>query len=1415
MKFKILQFIFCFSILVSPHLSFGQLPAESNNFITYDTIYNGPGQTWRIRISRPANMFTAGHPDTASRPAIITMPGIGEVGTNYANLQKYGPHYWLNNGWDGSVITGSGKHYPILITVIAEAVNPRASSTIPLIQHLLNTYHIKRNSVHLAGLSMGAFTWAALMNAQTSAGDETGMKMIKSLVLLQGAGQGATSGLMGSAIPYDPTGFSAFGHWAAKYNGKFFGLEGTNDGRKVWEPRDNMNDSIPNSAYFSYETYGGGSHCCWNTMYDPNNKNWRSIPTVTNTNIGYGAHPNSMGSYTDGYSIFQWMIRQGDTSIVNGGTPANQSPTANAGSDKTITLPTNTVTVTGSGIDPDGTITGYQWTKLTGPSTYTIATPMQAQTAINNLVQGVYTFELRVTDNQGATGKDTVQVTVNAAGNQVPTANAGTNQSITLPTNIVTLTGTGTDPDGTISGYQWTKLTGPASYTIASPTQAQTAINNLVQGVYTFELRVTDNQGATGKDTIEVTVNTAANTNSNSNGVKVGTGEYQVGFIDSAKQLWGLGNLSNIGINGIGTVGVPKRMLVTPFDLKFNSVVGALHGLGAIDTAGYVWVVGDNDQFQHGQGNSINPILLPQRITVDSAGNPFTNVRDLVGWFVKDGSNGYNGFYAVKQDGTLWTWGRTVFGMRAVGVYGYDSPRPVQIIMPGGRLIKQIIAGQFAIALCTDGTVWTWGQGASANNLGMTSPTDDVKWYPRQLTSLSNIKQIAGGSNWNYALSNSNVLYGWGSYGDNLGNSNGLPIPTPSLLNNITNNLPHPINTIVTNSAVTHVILTDGSLWGWGDNGQGTVGNGQRVVFTIDGGNPFNRGNLQVVLPEHIAPGIIFDTVFGATTYTYHTYARDTSNNLYCWGRGKSAVLANQLRPTSSAITATYGNSWDIAYPTPVNPFTITTSYFQTSDYCVKVASGGSPCDQYAIPSNTRPNANAGNDTSITSNTFRLNATASTDNVFISRYEWSQVSGPSLASIDLPASKTPLVSGLITGTYVFKVLTEDNGWFLDSSNITIYVNSSPPPNQSPTANAGSDKTITLPTNTVMLTGSGIDPDGTITGYQWTKLTGPATYTIATPTQAQTAINNLVQGVYTFELRVTDNQGATGNDTVQITVNAANQSPTANAGSDKTITLPTNTVTITGSGIDPDGTISGYQWTKLTGPSTYTIASPTQAQTAINNLVQGVYTFELRVTDNQGATGKDTVQVTVDAAANQSPTANAGSDKTITLPTNTVTVTGSGIDPDGIITGYQWTKLTGPATYTIASPTQAQTLINDLIAGEYSFELSVTDIQGAVDRDTMVITVNEALENNRTFLIFPNPAVESINIQFDKGTDQNKSVISIYTISGILVYSEEYVISPIERARPKQINISKLPAGIYFIKVDSNKNNSKGLKFIKQ
>ncbi|MBB2144857.1 family 16 glycosylhydrolase [Pedobacter sp. LMG 31464] len=101
--------------------------------------------------------------------------------------------------------------------------------------------------------------------------------------------------------------------------------------------------------------------------------------------------------------------KKGDTPAA----PANKVPFANAGADQTITLPVNTVILTGSGTDADGTIASYLWTYISGPSTYTIATPAQAQTSINNLVQGTYLFELRVTDNQGATGRIVVTITVN------------------------------------------------------------------------------------------------------------------------------------------------------------------------------------------------------------------------------------------------------------------------------------------------------------------------------------------------------------------------------------------------------------------------------------------------------------------------------------------------------------------------------------------------------------------------------------------------------------------------------------------------------------------------------------------------------------------------------------------------------------------------------------------------------------------------------------------------------------------------------------------------------------------------------------------------------------------------------------------------------------------------------------------
>ena len=114
-------------------------------------------------------------------------------------------------------------------------------------------------------------------------------------------------------------------------------------------------------------------------------------------------------------------------------------------------------------------------------------------------MEGEYQFELKVTDNSGATATDIVSVTVSQNSNQVPIAKAGNSQSIVLPTNSVSVDGSNsTDPDGTIASYQWTKILGPASAVITNSNLAVTNITSLTQGVYQFELKVTDNLGAVG-----------------------------------------------------------------------------------------------------------------------------------------------------------------------------------------------------------------------------------------------------------------------------------------------------------------------------------------------------------------------------------------------------------------------------------------------------------------------------------------------------------------------------------------------------------------------------------------------------------------------------------------------------------------------------------------------------------------------------------------------------------------------------------------------------------------------------------------------------------------------------------------------------------------------------------------------------
>jgi hypothetical protein len=377
---------------------------------------------------------------------------------------------------------------------------------------------------------------------------------------------------------------------------------------------------------------------------------------------------------------------------------------------------------------------------------------------------------------------------------------------------------------------------------------------------------------------------------------------------------------------------------------------------------------------------------------------------------------------------------------------------------------------------------------------------------------------------------------------------------------------------------------------------------------------------------------------------------------------------------------------------------------------------------------NTPPAADAGADQTITlpTNSITLDGSNSQDNDgTIANYNWTYVSGPSTYNIVSAGSATTAVNNLVAGVYTFMLTVTDDDGAKATNTVVVTVNKAP--NVAPTASAGPDRTVTLPTNTVTLNGSGSDNDGTITRYNWTYVSGPTTYNIVSVGSAATVVNLLVEGVYKFRLTVTDNDNATASSEVTVTVNRRpNQAPAANAGGNRAITLPTNSITLNGSGTDNDGTISSYRWTYVSGPATYNIVSANSATTVVNTLVEGVYRFRLTVTDNDGATATSDVTVTVNAAVvNQPPTASAGPNQTIVLPTNSVTVNGAGMDNDGSIVGYQWTWLTGPTHYSITDPNSASTSITDLEEGTYTFRLTVTDDDGATATSHIAITVERA------------------------------------------------------------------------------------------
>jgi hypothetical protein len=208
----------------------------------------------------------------------------------------------------------------------------------------------------------------------------------------------------------------------------------------------------------------------------------------------------------------------------------------------------------------------------------------------------------------------------------------------------------------------------------------------------------------------------------------------------------------------------------------------------------------------------------------------------------------------------------------------------------------------------------------------------------------------------------------------------------------------------------------------------------------------------------------------------------------------------------------------------------------------------------------------------------------------------------------------------------------------------------------------------------------------------------------------------------FQLTVTDNQGATSSAGVSVIVTAPNLPPVANAGSNQSVASGV-AVTLDGSAsVDPDGSIVAYQWVQTAGPT----VSLNNAGNVIASFkapaTTSTLSFQLTVTDNSGARSSANVTVNV-TAPNLPPVANAGPDQTARRYFK-VTLNGSASsDPDGSIAHYQWTQLSGPSVklngYATATPYFNASAKPGTV---YSFLLTVTDDRGATSSDSVNVTV---------------------------------------------------------------------------------------------
>jgi ribosomal protein L14 len=1005
--------------------------------------------------------------------------------------------------------------------------------------------------------------------------------------------------------------------------------------------------------------------------------------------------------------------------------PLNTPPVAKVGNNQSITLPLDSVLLDGSSSsDPDGKIVSYLWTEVVGSSNVTIASPASTKILVTDLVSGSYIFQLKVTDDKGATDSALVKVKVNAAPvNAPPIADAGGNRSITLPLDSILLDGGGSsDLDGEVMSYQWTRISGSTQPQIIAPSKKKTWIKGLVKGDYLFQLKVIDNQGSTDSVLIKVTVNAMVENQK----PKANAGDdIAITLPQDSALLDGEGSMDPDGrivsYDWVKISGPDQVQIMTPStkkswlkDLGKGNYVFQLKvtdDKGAIDSAIVkvtVSAVPENQLPQASGGDNVT-ITLP----LDSV--------------LLDGSA------SSDPDGKIvsYLW-KEISGSKAIIISPMSEKPRVKALVEGNYIFQLKVIDDKGGADSTFVTVTV----RPPTTVGNKPPTVTIDKDITIILPLDSVLVDGSGSS---DPDGKIVSYLW----TKVSGSSKAIITSPAsgktqIIGLVAGNYIFQLKATddkgAADSAVVRVKVKAASV---------------NVSPLADGGE-----NQSITLP---LDSVLLDGS-GSTD-------SDGSIESYQWKRVSGSIHAQIIAPSKA-------KTW-------IKNLTKGTYLFQ-----LKVTDNEGAVDSVLIKitvnvmvKNQTPEAKTANNVSVTLpiNSVSLDGSGSSDpDGKIVSYLWTRISGSSKVIITSPVSEKTKITDLVKGTYVFQLKVTDNKGAADSTLVKVEVKSMPV-NAPPVAATSDNQAITLPLDSVLLDGSGSsDPDGKIVSYLWTKISGSSKAIIISPASEKTEIKDLVKGNYVFQLKVTDDRGAVDSALVQVRVNSTpvNDPPAASASGNQVITLPLESILLDGSGSsDVDGSIASFQWKRVSGPAQMQFISPSKEKTWVKNLTKGDYVFQLKVIDNKGATDSALVKVRVGAAPskNESPVASAGNNISIVLPVNTVSLDGSiSSDPDGKIVSYLWTKISGSSKATIASPTSAKTQVKGLVAGNYLFQLKVTDNKGATDSALVNVNVNAVPVNkspisepgNDQSIILP---VDSVLLDGSRSSDPDGKVVYYHWI----------------------------------------------------